>query len=487
MWTALERFGANVISLVGNIVLSYFVTQKDFGIVSALSIFTSIVFVFTDCGLSDGIMRYKDAKRKDFNTLFWFNVLMGVVLLLLFNIMAPFMANYFEVPEVEGVMRFFGVGALVGSMLIAQETKLRYSLEFSKLTRVNLLAVFSGVMSGILMGYLGFGYWSIAFVYVGYRFFALVYLMIFTKWEVRFEFSLDTFKDLWRFGVNLMLSVLTSQIAQNIYGFILGKYYSMVQTGYFGQAQKLQHSPTYALESTISTTSYALLTKEPDEERLRTSALSMYGVALFVMMSFVGLFFSLSFPIIDILYAERWLPVVPYLRLLLILGLFQALSRFMQMLLKVYDCTKYIRNIVIVENMTIILSAYMLYSCGVLVMLTSSILISMVMLNVYALFVSKVSGIRCLQLVKMLAANVVLMGIPCAVVFFLVSAINSSIVSLFVGVCVYVVLVLIVCKLCKPVYYGYIKNKCACLKKKFCEKRKKYSVKKFFVNFVKKK
>ncbi len=472
MWTALDRFGANVISLVGNIVLSYFVTQKDFGIVSALSIFTSIVFVFTDCGLSDGIMRYKDAKRKDFNTLFWFNVLMGVVLLLLFNIMAPFMANYFEVPEVEGVMRFFGVGALVGSMLIAQETKLRYNLEFSKLTRVNLLAVFSGVLTGILMGYLGFGYWSIAFVYVGYRFFALVYLMIFTKWEVRFEFSLDTFKDLWRFGVNLMLSVLTSQIAQNIYGFILGKYYSMVQTGYFGQAQKLQHSPTYALESTISTTSYALLTKEPDEERLRTSALSMYGVALFVMMSFIGMFFALSFPIIDVLFAERWLPVVPYLRLLLILGMFQALSRFMQMLLKVYNRTRNIRNIVIVENLMIIFSVYILYSYGVLAMLIGSILVSMVMLNIYALFVSRVSQIKYFKLIKMLVGNAIMMSIPCVVVFYIVSMIDSSVVSLFVGVLLYVVLLLIGCKLCKPIYYEYIKNKSVLLKNKVCDKTK---------------
>ena len=472
LWTALDRFGANVISLVGNIVLSYFVTQKDFGIVSALSIFTSIVFVFTDCGLSDGIMRYKDAKRKDFNTLFWFNVLMGVVLLLLFNIMAPFMANYFEVPEVEGVMRFFGVGALVGSMLIAQETKLRYNLEFSKLTRVNLLAVFSGVLTGILMGYLGFGYWSIAFVYVGYRFFALVYLMIFTKWEVRFEFSLDTFKDLWRFGVNLMLSVLTSQIAQNIYGFILGKYYSMVQTGYFGQAQKLQHSPTYALESTISTTSYALLTKEPDEERLRTSALSMYGVALFVMMSFIGMFFALSFPIIDVLFAERWLPVVPYLRLLLILGMFQALSRFMQMLLKVYNRTRNIRNIVIVENLMIIFSVYILYSYGVLAMLIGSILVSMVMLNIYALFVSRVSQIKYFKLIKMLVGNAIMMSIPCVVVFYIVSMIDSSVVSLFVGVLLYVVLLLIGCKLCKPIYYEYIKNKSVLLKNKVCDKTK---------------
>lgn len=470
MWTALDRFGANVISLVGNIVLSYFVTQKDFGIVSALSIFTSIVFVFTDCGLSDGIMRYKDAKRKDFNTLFWFNVLMGVVLLLLFNVMAPVMANYFEVPEIEGVMRFFGVGALVGSMLIAQETKLRYNLEFSKLTRVNLLAVFSGVLSGILMGYLGFGYWSIAFVYVGYRFFALVYLMIFTKWEVRFEFSLDTFKDLWRFGVNLMLSVLTSQIAQNIYGFILGKYYSMVQTGYFGQAQKLQHSPTYALESTISTTSYALLTKEPDEERLRTSALSMYGVALFVMMSFIGMFFALSFPIIDVLFAERWLPVVPYLRLLLILGMFQALIRFMQMLLKVYNRTRNIRNIVIVENLMIIFSVYILYPYGVLAMLIGSILVSMVMLNIYALFVSKVSQIKYFKLIKMLVGNAIMMSIPCVVVFYIVSMIDSSVASLFVGVLLYVVLLLIGCKLCKPIYYEYIKNKCVLLKNKVCDK-----------------
>ena len=470
MWTALDRFGANVISLVGNIVLSYFVTQKDFGIVSALSIFTSIVFVFTDCGLSDGIMRYKDAKRKDFNTLFWFNVLMGVVLLLLFNVMAPVMANYFEVPEIEGVMRFFGVGALVGSMLIAQETKLRYNLEFSKLTRVNLLAVFSGVLSGILMGYLGFGYWSIAFVYVGYRFFALVYLMIFTKWEVRFEFSLDTFKDLWRFGVNLMLSVLTSQIAQNIYGFILGKYYSMVQTGYFGQAQKLQHSPTYALESTISTTSYALLTKEPDEERLRTSALSMYGVALFVMMSFIGMFFALSFSIIDVLFAERWLPVVPYLRLLLILGMFQALIRFMQMLLKVYNRTRNIRNIVIVENLMIIFSVYILYPYGVLAMLIGSILVSMVMLNIYALFVSRVSQIKYFKLIKMLVGNAIMMSIPCVVVFYLVSMIDSSVVSLFVGVLLYVVLLLIGCKLCKPIYYEYIKNKCVLLKNNVCDK-----------------
>ena len=127
LWMALERFGANGISFLSNICLSYFVMPKEYGVVASLAIFTNIIFVLLDCGMSDGIMRYKNATDEDFNTLFWFNTFMGVMLCVTYNILAPFVADYLGIPETEGVMRLMGFGAILSAMTISQATKQRYT------------------------------------------------------------------------------------------------------------------------------------------------------------------------------------------------------------------------------------------------------------------------------------------------------------------------------------------------------------------------
>ena len=441
LWMALERFGANGISFLSNICLSYFVVPEEYGIVAALAIFTNIIFVLVDCGLSDGIMRYENATNRDFNTLFWFNAMSGSTLCLLYNVLAPFVAEYLGKPECENVMRVLGFAAILSALAISQATKMRYELRFKRMSLINLLAVISMALTCNLMGWLGFGYWAVVMLTFGYSFFMLFYLVIFTKWNLRFEFSKNTFKDLWGFGIHLLFTVLTTQVSQYLYSFLLGKQ-NVKQAGYFGQAQKLENAPMRSLESTITYTSYVMMTKECDKEKRRNYLLYIYGIISAILLAFVGAAFSLCEPVIYLIFPSKWYPVVPYFELLIILGFFQAMSRFQQNIYKTYNRTNVLARLVLVENLVLILSCIVLFyvfSVDVYVIIICSIIITALM-NLISLYIgSKLSEVNFVKFIKRLLPTIFIAIVSAIMTLFTIKTIESNMLALSLGLCVYVI------------------------------------------------
>lgn len=460
LWMALERFGANGISFLSNICLSYFVMPKEYGVVASLAIFTNIIFVLLDCGMSDGIMRYKNATDKDFNTLFWFNTFMGVMLCVAYNILAPFVADYLGIPETEGVMRLMGFGAILSAMTISQATKQRYTLNFKKMSLINLATVASMATTCIIMGWLGCGYWAVAMLTFGFSFYMLLYLFIFTKWNIKFEFSIETFKDLWRFGVNLLFTVLTTQVAQNLYSFMLGKF-SPTQSSFFVQGQKLENAPMRSMESTITYTSFVMIAKETEEEKRRSELVKVYGMIAVIMFCFMGVAFVLSEPLIALIFPVKWLPVVPYFRLLVVLGFFQAMSRFQQNFYKIYNRTRTLAKLVLCENMLLIVSCLILFflKVDIFEIIYLTICVTMIM-NLVSLYIgSRIALIRYREFVKLLV-RAMIVGISAIVpTYFLVEYIDQNIIAVFLGLLLYAVLVIGMGLLLMRNYFTMMLNK----------------------------
>lgn len=460
LWMALERFGANGISFLSNICLSYFVMPKEYGVVASLAIFTNIIFVLLDCGMSDGIMRYKNATNRDFNTLFWFNTSMGVLLCIIYNILAPFVADYLGILETEGVMRLLGFGAIISAMTISQATKLRYVLKFKKMSLINLLAVLSMAITSIVMGWLDCGYWAVAMLTFGFSFYTLLYLLIFTKWDIKLEFSIETFKDLWRFGVNLLITVLTTQVAQNLYSFMLGKF-SPTQSSFFVQAQKLENAPMKSMESTITYTSFVMITKEIEEEKRRSELLKVYGLIAVIMFSFMGVAFALCEPLIGLIFPEKWLPVVPYFRLLVVLGFFQAMSRFQQNFYKIYNRTRILAKLVLCENLLLIVSCLILFflKVDIFMIICLTIFVTMIM-NLVSLYIgSKISSIRYYEFVKLLARAIIVGILAIVPTCILVEYIDSNLFAVILGLMLFVVLVILMGFLLLRNYFTMMLNK----------------------------
>lgn len=432
-WAAVERFGANIISLIGNIALSYLVAPSDFGVVGVLAIFSMLIYVFTDCGLSDGIMRKNNASPADFNTMFWFNVSVGLAICLIYNILARPISIYMGVPETEDVMRALGVGAIFSSMNIARLTKLRYDLKFKKLSILNVMSTLSAVITALILAYMGFSYWAVVALTVGYVVYMQLFLSLFMEFRVKFEFCVQTFRELWAFGVNLLFSTIVIQVAQNIYTFLLGRSSAVAEAGYMNQAQKMEDAPLRSLESVMSVTSYALVAKIGDKSCRNAEILNMYGMSLFLFFFFSGCLYALGYHVVDVVFAEKWLPIVPYFEVLLVVGAFRSTTRFLQMILKLYGRTDLVRNLVLFENVAVIVSAISLFEVGLLLALWAYAVIMILMSAVYIWYCSAIADIRRLQLILPLLRSVLIAVASALLTQLCVVQMGNSFVALISG------------------------------------------------------
>lgn len=393
IWSFVERFGLSAVSFLGNIILANLLLPADFGLVAMLGVFTSLIFTLVDCGMSDGLMREAAPSDRDYNTLFFFNVAMGTILCLIYAGLSPFVASFMGHPQLQPVMAVLGVGALVGAIPIAQLTRLRIQLKFKLLAVINLSSITTTVSLAIIMALTGCGYWSLVALQVAYPTSLVLILALFTRWNLRWEFDVARFKQLWRFSVNLLMSTIFVQLSQNVFAFVMGKYYSPVQAGYMGQAQKLQQTPTSAVEGSLTSTSFVLIAKETDPAKRCIAIVRMLGIVTLVVAIMCGTLIGLSHWLIAIIFPERWMPVVPYLRYMALWGMFYPVCNFIGIVFKLYDRTAVIRNVILVEKALIVVAALTLHPWGFPTVMLGVSAISFVALLVYFVEVSRVTGI----------------------------------------------------------------------------------------------
>ncbi|MDO4970471.1 MAG: lipopolysaccharide biosynthesis protein [Bacteroidales bacterium] len=459
IWSLIERFGTNFVSLAGNIALSYLLLREDFGLVAMLAVFSNIIYVFVDCGLSDGLLMHEKPSNRDFNTVFYFNIATSISLCLIFCIASPFIVDYFQHEELGPIMIAFGFGAIISGSCIAQVTKLRSQLQFKKVAIFNMASVSLALIVAIIMALKGCRYWALVELQVGYSFFYLLLLIIFSKWNLKLEFDIQRFKELWKFGVNLLFSTFITQISQNIFTFVLGKYYNPIQAGYMWQAQKLQQAPTNSLEMSISSTSYVLISKNDNAESKRIGFVKMFGIFTFVNSFFLILIFSVSAPFIQAIFPEKWSPCIPYLQILLVWGLIYPVNNYMMILFKIFNLTKIIRNVMLFEKLCIIISSFALIPYGVYSILSAAIALSAATLFFYTWCARKHIGISQLRLFKLFIFNILPFSIIGALTIPTNYATNYSWINLMIGCVCYIALSLLFTKIKKPDYFSYIAQK----------------------------
>ncbi len=456
IWAFLERFGTNVVSLLGYIVLSYLLNPEDFGLVSMTAIFTSLIYVFVDCGLSDGLLREKKPANSDFNTLFFFNLAIGAVLAFVFFAISAPVARYFGHPEIRGIMIAFGSLAVLSGLTISQIAKLRSQLQFKKIAAINISSTFLALAVAIGMAYAGLRYWALVELQLGYLFFYLVFLLFFSKWNLKPEFDVARFKQLWAFGVNLLFSTFVTQISQNIFTFILGKFYNPAQAGYMGQAQKLQQAPTNSLENSISITSYTLIAKKETAAEKRDAIITAFGLMTLTNALLCALLLAVSKPLITVIFPQKWLPVIPYLNLMLAWALIYPVNNFMMIIFKLFNKTSIIRNVLVLEKCGIIVVALLLYPLGVPAMICGAIALSILSFCLYSAAAQRVASVPYLSLFRIFAANIAVPLMATAVAFAATQLISSAIVALIVGTVVFLVTASLLVKFLRAKYYSLI-------------------------------
>ena len=95
-WSSIERFSVQGVQFVVMIVMARLLTPHDYGLVGMLAIFLAVSQSLIDSGFSQALIRKQNRTEMDNNTVFYFNIIVGIVLYILLYYSAPYVAHFYE-------------------------------------------------------------------------------------------------------------------------------------------------------------------------------------------------------------------------------------------------------------------------------------------------------------------------------------------------------------------------------------------------------
>lgn len=317
IWTLLERLGTQVVGFAVTIVLARLLTPSDYGVIGMIAVFMSISQMFIDCGFGSALIRKRNRTNVDYSTVFWFNLGAAFFFYGSLFFAAPFIARYYHMPILTGILRVIGVNLIIYALYTVQVTRFTAEVNFKPQAKVAVSSCILSGAVGIALAYLGCGPWAL----VGQQIFSAVFsgslYWTFSGWHPNLVFSFPAFKELFGFSSKIVAASFLHTIYANISPIIIGRKYTAADLGFYSRAEGLVLLPEGIFQGTLGRVIFPVLSSvQSDEMRLRAA----YNKYLRLMTSIVAasmlLLAACAEPLVVVLIGEKWLPCVPYLQLL---------------------------------------------------------------------------------------------------------------------------------------------------------------------------
>ena len=316
-WSFADNIASAGVSFLVGLVLANLLTPEEYGILAIIMIFIAVSNSIIDSGFSSALIRKTDCKPIDYNTTFYFNLGVSIVLYIILYLTAPYIAIFFHEPILNDVTRVISWILIINALAIIPRTMFVKSIDFKTQTKVSLISsILSGII-GIGMALYGMGVWSLVWQQLSRQILNTSFLWFYCSWRPKWEFSLNSFRNLFGFGSKLMLSGLLDTVWREIYYIVIGKFYSSAQLGQYTRAQQFSTIFSSNLTTVIQRVSFPVLsTIQDDPIRLREGYRRIIKISMLVTFSCMLGLAAVAKPMILILIGEKWTPAITYLQII---------------------------------------------------------------------------------------------------------------------------------------------------------------------------
>lgn len=327
VWNLIDRVGSQLISAIIGIALARMLGATEYGLTGALAIFVALSQSLCDSGFSSALVRKQDISEADYNTVFYYNLLISVLLYAGGWFMAPAIAQFFAEPILTPLARVLFIVFIFNALCLIQNAKMVKEIDFGKVATINVIAIIISGCIALIMAYNGYGVWALVAQITLQAFIKMTLQWLIGGWRPRLIFSWQSFKQLFAFGSNIMIANVLNVLFLNIYSAIIGRLYNSRDLGYYAQANKWSDMVVTTLYGVIQNSTYTLFSAIQDNrERLTRSYRKVMKLTAFITFPSLLALALTARPFILILLGEKWESSIPMFSILLIAGIFTVLT-----------------------------------------------------------------------------------------------------------------------------------------------------------------
>ena len=394
-WSFISSGGIQLLNLVIGIFLARLLSPGEYGIVGMLAIFTLIAGNLQESGFGVALVNIKDIKHNDYNSVFWFNIGVSLLLYLILFLCAPLISAFFHQPCLVSLSRFVFVAFVIAALGISPNAMLVRELKMKEKAITSLSALIISGTVAVIMAMNGFSYWSLATQQVMYNVVILIGRYYYTRWHPTFKVDFTPVKRMFSFSYKVLITAILTSINNNVLTLIFGRLFPAQAVGNYYQANKWNTMANQLVSNTVAQVAQPVLTRiTDDQERQRRVFGKMLRFTAF--MAFPAMFgLAMVAPqVILLAIGEKWIDSIPLLQILCISGAFIPLYTVYQNLFLSQGKSDIYMWLTISQIAIILIAVLACYSLGIKAMVIAFACINILWLLVWQLFASRLIGYR---------------------------------------------------------------------------------------------
>ncbi|MCW4645119.1 MOP flippase family protein [Bacillus safensis] len=327
-WTSLSALIITIIQIAQFAFLGNVMSLKEFGLVGMITTVTIFTQILLDLGIGAAIIQKEQTTERQLSTLYWINLLTGILLFCLLILLSPMIAAFYNRPELEGLLKLLSIMFLIAPIGQQYQYMMQKDLAFKTLSTIEAIATIISLL--VLLVFAFFMNPIVAYVISQVLLQSgkgLMYAAAYwKKWRPAPVFALREVKEFFSFGAFQLASRLVNRAGSNIDMILIGRFLGAEALGIYSLAYQIVTIPVLKINPIVTRVAFPVFAKsQRDHSMLREGFLSMTNMLALVSFPLLIGLAAVSDSFIEVVFGEKWLVAVPVLNILCIVGLLRVL------------------------------------------------------------------------------------------------------------------------------------------------------------------
>lgn len=326
-WNGVSAGVVTALQFVTLAVLARLLSPSDFGLMGMVMVVIGFSQLFADMGISNAIIYRQDATREELSSLYWLNILAGVVVFFIVCGACPLITAFYHEPRLINLIYLSSLIFLITPFGQQFQILLQKELKFDQLAKIEIISSFANFVSAITLAILGMGVFSLIWGQLAGT--SLRVLLLFSwgwnHWRPAFHFSKRNLKGYISFGLYQMGEKAINYFNSNLDYLLIGSLLGAKALGYYTLAYNLVLRPSQRINPVITRVAFPVFSKlQNDIKRLKRGylkVLRLLSTVNFPLMAGLAVVAPVAVPVI---FGEQWLPSIILIQILTLVGLLRS-------------------------------------------------------------------------------------------------------------------------------------------------------------------
>ncbi|HEX5369225.1 MAG TPA: MOP flippase family protein, partial [Dehalococcoidia bacterium] len=337
-WTGGSSVVQAVLQLVRVTVLARMLSPDDFGLMAMVTVIVAVAEVMANMGLGEAIIYRQTTSRDHLSSLYWLNVAGGIAAFAIIWASTPLFVRLYSEPRLVGIIFWVAVSFAISGPGRQFEVLLRRDLRFKMVGGVEVTSAVTATIVAIVMAVLGAGVYALVWGLVAGSVSKTLVLFATAarSYLPRLHFRTSDLRGYVGFGAYRTGELIVNQVILRCGQLLMGIVLGASALGFYQMAYNIAFQPVTQVNPILVKVTFPVFAKmQNDIQRLKRGFfLQMRFLSLITVPLLFGIA-AVARPFVSTVLGNEWLPAVPILQVLALLGLMRSLNSPIQSILMV--------------------------------------------------------------------------------------------------------------------------------------------------------